>query len=54
VTGTTGVERSARAARHHLPKTAGTLSLVVLLGLGSIGAALGLTVFRKFATASAV
>jgi LPXTG-motif cell wall-anchored protein len=54
--GTAGVretERSARREERELPKTASSLPLIVLLGLGSIGAAFGLMLFGKRATVSA-
>jgi hypothetical protein len=53
---TTRVEETGRSARlndrKELPKTASALSLIVLLGLGSIGAAFGLMAFGKKTTAS--
>jgi hypothetical protein len=56
VAGTTGIKPTAQSARNarHLPKTASTLPLIVLLGLGSLGVAFGLMVFGKHATASAL
>jgi hypothetical protein len=51
--GTAGVrqaERSARREERELPKTASSLPLIVLLGLGSIGAALGLMLLGKRTT----
>lgn len=54
---TTGVEqtsRSARANRTELPKTASALPLIVFLGFTSLIAALGLMVFGKIATTSAI
>jgi hypothetical protein len=51
--GTAGVretERSARREERELPKTASSLPLIVLLGLGSIGAAFGLMLFGKRTT----
>jgi len=52
---TTGVVETSRSARlndRELPKTASPLSLIVLFGLASIGAAFGLMVFGKKTTAS--
>ena len=43
VAGTTGVKQTGR----QLPKTASTLPLIALLGVGCIGVALGLMVFGK-------
>jgi hypothetical protein len=53
VVGTTGVRQIRQNARNtrQLPQTASALPLIVLLGLGSVGAAFGLTVFGKHATA---
>jgi LPXTG-motif cell wall-anchored protein len=54
---TTGVEETGRSARlnaRQLPKTASSLSLIVLVGLGSIAAAFGLMVFGRKSTTSAV
>ena len=48
--GTTGVTETARTARE-LPKTASSLPLILVFGLGSIGVALGLMAFGKRATA---
>ena len=55
VAGTTGVKQTGGSAGRNagqLPKTASRLPLIALLGLGSIGVALGLRVFGKRATAS--
>ena len=60
--GTAGVRETGRSARREeraeaekkeLPKTASSMPLIVLLGLGSIGAAFGLMLLGKRATASA-
>jgi hypothetical protein len=54
--GTAGVretEKSARRGERELPKTASSLPLIVLLGLGSVCAAFGLMLFGKRSTASA-
>jgi hypothetical protein len=52
----TRVEETGQSARlndrKQLPKTASALSLIVLLGLGSIGAAFGLMAFGRKTTAS--
>jgi LPXTG-motif cell wall-anchored protein len=48
--GTTGVTQTGAFARRnvrHLPKTASTLPLIVLMGVGSIAAAFGLLVLGK-------
>jgi len=50
VAGTTGVEQT----RTQLPKTASTLGLITLVGLGCVGVAFGLMVFGKRGSASAV
>jgi len=50
VAGTTGVEQT----RTQLPKTASTLGLITLVGLGCVGVAFGLMVFGKGGSASAV
>jgi LPXTG-motif cell wall-anchored protein len=53
--GTAGVreaERSARREERELPKTASSMPLIVLFGLGSVCAAFGLMVFGKRASAS--
>jgi LPXTG-motif cell wall-anchored protein len=53
--GTAGVkeaERSARREERELPKTASSMPLIVLFGLGSVCAAFGLMLFGKRASAS--
>jgi LPXTG-motif cell wall-anchored protein len=54
--GTAGIRETGRSARREereLPKTASSMPLIVLLGLGSIGAAFGLMLLGKRATAAA-
>ena len=59
--GTAGVRETGRSARREeraekekeLPKTASSMPLIVLLGLGSIGAAFGLMLLGKRVTVSA-
>ena len=52
VVGTIGIGRTGEKARH-LPKTASTLPLIVVFGLGCIGVAFGLLAFGRRATAYA-
>jgi len=54
--GTTGTMTgpSARRNARHLPKTASTLPLIMLLGVGCIGIAVGLMVFGKHTTVPAL
>jgi hypothetical protein len=56
VAGTTGIMTgpSARRSARHLPKTASTLPMIAMLGLGCVGLAISLMFFRKSATAAAL
>jgi hypothetical protein len=53
-TGTTPKGPSARRNARHLPKTASTLPLIMVLGLGCVGIAVGLMIVGKRATAPAL
>jgi hypothetical protein len=54
--GTAGIMTgpSARRNARHLPKTASTLPLIVMLGLGCVGVAVGLMIFGKHTTVPAL
>ena len=56
VAGTTGIMTgpSARRNARHLPKTASTLPMIMMLGLGCVGVAVGLMIFGKHTTVPAL